>query len=429
MGALYGTPSNFVAFDRSDTFTFPGNIDGVGGVRQIGPGTLILTGTNTYSGGTTVSAGTLQLGNGRALGFGGPYLPGQAAGTATVTSGGTLDLSGGTVNQMVVLNGGSLINSKTATSARLDNGVASITYTGGLGLSAVAGREQLCRLSGGGGASATISLLGLTAAGISLSGGSGYAIGNMLYFAGGGGTAMSAYATSRSRASTSGGAHYGGSFDPGGAAIRGSRPRSLNVAGYGTGSGASFSFTDGISAAVALTTTAPGSGYTSAPAVGISSGTLAATANLSSLSLVGTNNQIGGAGNLTIPAVISGSGGGFAKIGGGTLTLSGSNTYTGGTTISAGTLQLGTGVAGADSSLASASILNHMRPGLYASRYGDLPRRHQRNRHTDRQRPRHRHPGQPQQLHGRDEYHRRHTATGHRGGRRGCPAGDNQHRQ
>jgi len=31
---------------------------------QSGTGTLILTGTNTYSGGTTVNAGTLQIGNG-----------------------------------------------------------------------------------------------------------------------------------------------------------------------------------------------------------------------------------------------------------------------------------------------------------------------------------------------------------------------------
>jgi outer membrane autotransporter protein len=37
-------------------------------VQQIGPGTTILTGTNTYTGGTTISAGTLQLGNGGTTG-------------------------------------------------------------------------------------------------------------------------------------------------------------------------------------------------------------------------------------------------------------------------------------------------------------------------------------------------------------------------
>jgi outer membrane autotransporter protein len=43
-------------------------ISGAGSVQQNGPGTTILTGTNTYTGGTTISAGTLQLGNGGTTG-------------------------------------------------------------------------------------------------------------------------------------------------------------------------------------------------------------------------------------------------------------------------------------------------------------------------------------------------------------------------
>ena len=52
----------------SGTSTFSGRItDGFGTVAltQGGPGTLTLTGANTYSGGTTISGGTLQIGAGK----------------------------------------------------------------------------------------------------------------------------------------------------------------------------------------------------------------------------------------------------------------------------------------------------------------------------------------------------------------------------
>ncbi len=53
-----------LAFDRSDAQTFSGTISGSGTVNQIGSGTTVLTGSNSYSSGTTISTGTLQLGNG-----------------------------------------------------------------------------------------------------------------------------------------------------------------------------------------------------------------------------------------------------------------------------------------------------------------------------------------------------------------------------
>ena len=43
--------------------TFANAISGSGSLTQSGGGTVILTGTNTYSGATTITAGTLQLGN------------------------------------------------------------------------------------------------------------------------------------------------------------------------------------------------------------------------------------------------------------------------------------------------------------------------------------------------------------------------------
>ncbi len=50
-----------LVFNRSDTCVASQAISGAGGLTQIGAGTLILTGANTYSGGTTVSAGTLSV--------------------------------------------------------------------------------------------------------------------------------------------------------------------------------------------------------------------------------------------------------------------------------------------------------------------------------------------------------------------------------
>ena len=69
-GSIVGdvTDDGILAFDRNNTLTFAGTISGAGGVTQIGTGTTILTGTNTYGGGTTITAGTLQLGNGGATG-------------------------------------------------------------------------------------------------------------------------------------------------------------------------------------------------------------------------------------------------------------------------------------------------------------------------------------------------------------------------
>ena len=50
-------------FNRSDTLTYGGVISGSGTLNQAGPGTLILTGANTFTGGTTVSGGTLLVGD------------------------------------------------------------------------------------------------------------------------------------------------------------------------------------------------------------------------------------------------------------------------------------------------------------------------------------------------------------------------------
>ena len=53
-----------LTFDQAIAVTLSNAITGTGSVIQAGPGTLALTGVNTYAGGTTIDAGTLQIGDG-----------------------------------------------------------------------------------------------------------------------------------------------------------------------------------------------------------------------------------------------------------------------------------------------------------------------------------------------------------------------------
>jgi len=100
------TPSNdgngtFVASAAaaSQVATFSGNLSGNGGITKNGLGTLLLDGTNTYTGATIVNAGVLG-GNGSSgsaftLGSGGTLAPGGSIGTAAFDSAdldGTLDI-------------------------------------------------------------------------------------------------------------------------------------------------------------------------------------------------------------------------------------------------------------------------------------------------------------------------------------------------
>ena len=51
----------------STTIGAPGYTEGTAGITLNGPGTLVLTAENTYTGGTTIKAGTLELGNGGSI--------------------------------------------------------------------------------------------------------------------------------------------------------------------------------------------------------------------------------------------------------------------------------------------------------------------------------------------------------------------------
>ena len=125
-GSLLGDVINNsrLAFNRIDTVNFNGVISGTGSVRQMGPGLLILSRDNTYTGGTIINAGaTLQIGD---RGTSGSI-------TGNVSNDGTLDFArsdsvsyGGMVSgagRVRILSGG-----VTLTGAN--------TYAGGTGIAA-----------------------------------------------------------------------------------------------------------------------------------------------------------------------------------------------------------------------------------------------------------------------------------------------------
>lgn len=100
-----------IGFDTSNSvsdFNISSNITnstgtgaGAVGVRKLGTGTLVLSGSaNTYTGGTVINGGTLKAGNATCFG----------TGTITLNPGATLDRAGFTINNTVVNNGGTIIN-------------------------------------------------------------------------------------------------------------------------------------------------------------------------------------------------------------------------------------------------------------------------------------------------------------------------------
>lgn len=148
-------------------------------------------------------------------------------------------------------------------------------------------------------------------------------------------------------------------FSNAGDNISGVSPTNVNVSfSGGGGTGAAAQVRKGSTGGAGISViwmTSPGSGYTTAPTVSVnvtspaSSVNAVATAVLTSVTLSGTNNNIGGDGNLNIAAVIGEAvaGSGFNKVGNGVTTLSGKSTFTGPAHVKAGKLALAGSLDGA----------------------------------------------------------------------------------
>jgi autotransporter-associated beta strand protein len=113
-----------LAFNRSDSLTVANPISGSGVLNQIGSGTTILTGNNTYSGGTTISAGTLQVGNGGTSG---------SVGTGAVTNDGALVFNRSDALSVAAISGtGTVTQAGTGTTTLTGTN----TYTGATNVNA-----------------------------------------------------------------------------------------------------------------------------------------------------------------------------------------------------------------------------------------------------------------------------------------------------
>ena len=109
-----------VIFNRSDSVTYAGNIDGSGDVTKLGAGTLTLDGDNTFTGVAQINAGTLAVASAGALGSGTsqPTIS-FGGGTLQYTSGNRVDYSG-------------QISSAASQPIRIDTNSEAVTFATGL---------------------------------------------------------------------------------------------------------------------------------------------------------------------------------------------------------------------------------------------------------------------------------------------------------
>ncbi|WP_156255167.1 autotransporter-associated beta strand repeat-containing protein [Sandarakinorhabdus oryzae] len=326
------------------TLTLNGVIDGAGPLNKAGSGTLVLGGANSYANGTNLDEGTITVTNDSALGTGGLVM---ADGTTLLAGAAGLALA-----NPITINGTSTIGSqafiftldgvidgsgtlaKTGTGTLVLNGVNS--YAGGTTLSAGTIRVgNNSALSTGALAMAAGTTLQAGAAGLSLTNAIGL---NGL-----------------------GTVDVAGQTLTLGGVISGTGPLSvidsaavpaaaLVLTGINTYTGGTVitGTTVEVSQDANLGNAAGG--------ITMAAGTLRTTASFTTARNVvlgtGGGSIDTGANTLTSTGIISGTS--LTKLGGGTLVLNGANSYAGGTTLTAGTIQVGTNTALGTGALAMA---------------------------------------------------------------------------
>lgn len=372
----YVLGANTLATGSLNTST---QVDGVisgtgGGLTKVGTGTLILTGTNTYTGATTVSAGTLALSN-----FG------SIASSSVVTVNGTFDTTAvSSQTSITTLAGSGIVQLGGTYGLFISNG--STEFAGGIQSTGLAGIEI-------GGGTQTLSGVNTytnatqidSGATLALKGNGSIANSASVTFApGAGGT----FDISQTTSGTSVNALF--SLTGGGIVALGSKMLTITSGslfggviqdgGIAGGTGGSLVIANGTTQQLfgtntyTGTTTIASGGELDLINFGGSDGSIATSSNviangifdISGLSAGASIKSLAGSGNVNIGAntltITNGSGtfagiigdggaGGGVTMAGGTETLSGANTYTGPTTVNGGKLVV-------DGSIVSASTVN-----------------------------------------------------------------------
>ena len=362
-------------FDRSDTITFSGAISGSGNLVQSGGGILTLSGTNSYTGTTTVNAGVLQAGSASAFsptsafivnagavlslnGFDSTVGSLSGAGIVTTTVFGVktpsnIMLTVGTNNVSTTFSGKleegtglALVLNKVGTGTLILTG--NNTYSGGTMISA--GMLQLGSGGTTGSITGAVTDNGILAFDLSdsiifdgvISGtgsvqqiGTGTTVltGNNTYS---GGTTVSAGTLQLGNGGTTG-SITGNVIDNG--ILVFNRSDSIVFDGVISGSGSVQQIGTGTTV---LTGNNTYSGGTTVSAGTLQLGNGGTTGSITGNVIDNGILTFNRSDSIVFDGVISGSGN-VQQIGTGITVLTGNNTYSGGTTVSAGTLQLGNG--------------------------------------------------------------------------------------
>ena len=321
---VLNSPTTVTVTDVTQSLTVGGSIGGTGSLLMTGPGTLVLTASNSF-GGTTLSGGTLQISGSGTL----PNAPLTVnAGVLDLGSSsqvvGPIGITGG-VLQNGLLTGGNVAISAGELKPTISLAGSSIAVSGGQIDSGASLSSGSIGISGG-----------LIQANATLTASNSFAIS---------GGSINGILAGPAAATVSGGlvtlsgpnTYSGGSTLSGGTLALGiastGSPGSVLSGPVGTGP---------LTLDAGTTLVAVGTGGTLANALALAGNvTFGGT---QSLTLSGNIDLTGGTQTITntVPVLLSGtmSDGALKKTGGGLLQLTGNNTYAGGTTINGGTLNI-----------------------------------------------------------------------------------------